>query len=263
MDISIVVPIHNEAENIAGLVAEIHAALDGRHDYEIIYIDDHSTDRSPEVLKALQASFPRLRSLRHARRSGQSVGLLTGVKAASHPLIVTLDGDGQNDPADIEKVLAPFSEGAYEFPALMVIGHRTIRRDTRWRRLSSRAANSVRRWMLGDCVPDSGCGIKAFSRELFLSLPFFDHIHRFLPPLVKRAGGGVISVPVHHRPRRHGQSHYGTLDRLRVGIVDLLGVMWLMHRAGPRMAVRCAENASASPPIAGSSPVTTSRPHPT
>ncbi len=261
MEISVVVPIHNEAQNIAGLVAEIHTALDGRHDYEIITVDDDSTDHSPAILTALQESVPRLRSIRHPRRSGQSVALLTGVRAARHPLIVTLDGDGQNDPSDIEKILAPFGAGVYDSSAMMVIGHRTNRRDTRWRRFSSRVANSVRRWMLGDCVPDSGCGIKAFPRDLFLALPFFDHIHRFLPPLVKRAGGEVISVPVHHRPRRHGASHYGTLDRLAVGIIDLLGVMWLMHRAGPRLSARRAENATESPLTAGSSPVKASRPH--
>ncbi|MFZ0614215.1 MAG: glycosyltransferase family 2 protein [Desulfobacterales bacterium] len=262
MDISIVVPIHNEADNIAALVVEIRAAVDGRHDYEIIYIDDHSTDHGPEVLTALQESFPRLRCVRHARRSGQSVALLTGVKAARHRLILTLDGDGQNDPADIEKILAPFSAGGYESSATMVIGHRTNRRDTRWRRFSSLVANSVRRWALGDSVPDSGCGIKAFPRDLFLSLPFFDHFHRFLPPLVKRAGGEVISVPVHHRPRRHGQSHYGTLGRLWVGIIDLFGVMWLMRRGGPRPLALHVYDTSGSPITTGSSTLKTSRPHP-
>ncbi len=230
MDISVVVPVHNEAANITDLVREISTALNGRHHHEIIFVNDGSSDQTPVRLQQLQKEYPQLRSIHHFNRCGQSTALLTGIKHAVNPLIVTLDGDGQNDPADMDKLLRLYNKHAGP-EQIMITGHRRQRRDTGWRRLSSRIANRVRSHLLNDETPDTGCGLKVFSRELFLSLPYFDHMHRFLPALVKRAGGKVLSIEVNHRPRKGGRSHYGTLDRLAVGITDLLGVIWLMKRA--------------------------------
>jgi dolichol-phosphate mannosyltransferase len=235
MNLSVVIPVRNEAPNIAPLVAEIRAALDSRLDYEIIYVDDGSSDDTVAVIRGLMREFPRLKLLRHARSCGQSAAIRSGVKAARAPWIATLDGDGQNDPADIPR-LWEIARAAPAEPPLLVAGHRQKRRDTWVKRLSSRIANGVRGWLLGDGTPDTGCGLKLFRRDLFLELPFFDHIHRFLPALVQREGGRTISVAVNHRPRARGTSNYGTFDRLWVGITDLLGVMWLKRRAkNPRL----------------------------
>jgi len=230
MDLSIVIPVRNEAPNITPLVAEIRAALDGRLDYEIVYVDDGSTDGTAAAIRALASAFPRLRLLRHAQRCGQSTALLSGVKAARASWIATLDGDGQNDPADIPRLweIAQASPAAENF---LIAGFRQKRHDTAVKRLSSRIANAVRGRLLRDGTPDTGCGLKLVPRELFLALPFFDHFHRFLPALVLRQGGRVQSVPVNHRARQRGVSNYGVLDRLWVGLVDLLGVMWLQRRA--------------------------------
>ncbi len=230
MELSVVIPVRNEAPNVAPLVREIAAALDGTLDYEIIYVDDGSEDETAAAVLALAREMPRLRLLRHRRSFGQSTAIRTGVKAARAPWIATLDGDGQNDPADIPR-LWQMARTAPSMPPLLVAGHRARRRDSAMKRLSSRIANGVRRTFLGDGTPDTGCGLKLFPREIYLELPFFDHNHRFLPALVQRAGGRVLSVPVNHRPRERGRSNYGTLDRLFVGIVDLFGVMWLMRRA--------------------------------
>jgi dolichol-phosphate mannosyltransferase len=230
MELSVVIPVRNEAANVAPLVREIAAALDGTIDYEIIYVDDGSVDETAAAVAALARETPRLRLVRHRSSFGQSTAIRTGVKAARAPWIATLDGDGQNDPADIPR-LWQMAKAAPREPPLLVAGHRARRRDSAVKRLSSRIANAVRRTLLGDGTPDSGCGLKLFPRALYLELPFFDHNHRFLPALVRRAGGGIVSVPVNHRPRERGRSNYGTLDRLFVGIVDLLGVMWLMRRA--------------------------------
>jgi dolichol-phosphate mannosyltransferase len=230
MELSIVIPVRNEAPNIAPLVAEIRAALDGSCDYEIVYVDDGSTDETTAAVKALGRDFPRLRLIRHRQSAGQSAAIRSGVKAARAPWIATLDGDGQNDPADIPH-LWQIARSAPEEAPLLVAGWRRKRRDSAMKRLSSRLANLVRRAFLGDGTPDTGCGLKVFRRELFLDLPFFDHCHRFLPALVRRAGGRTVSVPVNHRPRARGRSNYGMLDRLFVGIADLAGVMWLMRRA--------------------------------
>jgi dolichol-phosphate mannosyltransferase len=230
MDLSVVIPVLNEAPNVAPLVREIAAALEGRLDYEIVYVDDGSVDETAAAVAALAREQPRLRLVRHRRSFGQSTAIRTGVKAARAPWIATLDGDGQNDPADIPR-LWEIARRASSQPPLLVAGHRARRRDSSMKRLSSRIANEVRRALLGDGTPDSGCGLKLFPRALYLELPFFDHNHRFLPALVQRAGGRVLSVPVNHRPRERGRSNYGTLDRLFVGIVDLMGVMWLMRRA--------------------------------
>jgi dolichol-phosphate mannosyltransferase len=229
MDLSIVIPVRNEAENIAPLVAEIRAALDGALDYEIVYVDDGSADATATEIVGLAGGFTRLRLIRHRLSYGQSAAIRTGVKAARAPWIATLDGDGQNDPADIPRLWAMALQAA-EGPAL-ITGQRTKRRDSWTKRASSRVANRVRATLLGDGTPDTGCGLKLFRRELFLDLPFFDHMHRFLPALVRREGGRIVSVPVNHRPRTRGRSNYGTLDRLAVSLADLLGVMWLQRRA--------------------------------
>ena len=229
MDLSIVIPVRNEAGNIAPLVAEIGIALDGKADYEIVYVDDGSTDATAAELAQLQASQPRLLVVRHAHSCGQSAAIRSGVKAARAAWIATLDGDGQNDPGDLP-ALWQIAQAAPPTTPLLIAGHRTRRRDSATRRFVSRIANAVRRSMLHDDTPDTGCGLKLFPRALYLDLPFFDHQHRFLPALVLREGGVVRSLPVNHRPRERGASKYGVLDRLWVGIVDLCGVMWLRRR---------------------------------
>ncbi|MDH5748719.1 MAG: glycosyltransferase family 2 protein [Rhodospirillales bacterium] len=229
-DLAIVVPVYNEQDNIEPLIREIKAALDEGSSYEIIYVDDGSTDATPDRLKAMEALSPSLKAIRHRDRTGQSTAIATGVRAAGAPVIATLDGDGQNDPADIPKLLQIFNQsGNRDF--ILVAGLRANRKDTLLKRLSSRIANRVRARLLGDDTPDTGCGLKIFSRAAFLDMPRFDHMHRFLPALMIRQGGMVISVPVNHRPRQRGQSKYGLWDRLWVGIFDLIGVMWLLRRA--------------------------------
>ncbi|MCP5367550.1 MAG: glycosyltransferase family 2 protein [Hyphomicrobiales bacterium] len=244
--LSVVVPVHDEAANIAPLVDEIRAALDGRLDYEIVYVDDGSGDGSDEVLRDLAAREPRLRVLRHRACCGQSAAIATGVAAARGAVIATLDGDGQNDPADIPALLATL-QSADDADRLLVAGRRAKRRDTWLKRLSSRIANGVRASLLGDATPDTGCGLKVFRRDAFLDMPRFDHMHRFLPALMIRRGGRVVSVPVNHRPRARGRSKYGTLDRLWVGIIDLMGVMWLQRRAS-RPVVHELDRDPAEPP---------------
>ena len=227
--VSVVVPVRNEAPNIQPLIAEIRAALAGL-DGEIIYVDDGSTDATGAELAAAQAApGAPLRVRRHRVSCGQSAAVVTGVRAAAGEWVATLDGDGQNDPADIPALLA--RARAAPGPArILIAGHRTRRQDRQVKRISSRFANSIRAGLLGDRTPDTGCGLKVFRRDLFLELPHFDHMHRYLPALVLRAGGTVDSVPVNHRPRLRGQSNYGTLDRLWVGIWDLMGVYWLQRR---------------------------------
>jgi dolichol-phosphate mannosyltransferase len=228
--VSVVVPVKDEAENILRLIEEIHAALDGRADFEVIYVDDGSRDATPERLAQACGRFPRLRVLRHRSASGQSAAIRTGVRAARHPWVATLDGDCQNDPADIPSLLEQLAPGRRAPGLALVAGWRAQRRDSALRKLSSRIANGVRGRLLGDATPDTGCGLKVFSRETFLRLPFFDHMHRFLPALFLRQGALVVSVPVRHRPRPAGRSKYGVHNRLWVGIVDLFGVMWLNRR---------------------------------
>jgi dolichol-phosphate mannosyltransferase len=224
--LSVVVPVRNEAGNVASLIAEIDAAL--RHiTHEIIYVDDGSTDNTFSELKTLQTQFAQLKIVRHAHSCGQSTAVRTGVKTSQYDWVATLDGDGQNDPADIPKLIAAVADGV----DLVGGNRRASRRDTWLKRMSSVVANTVRSKMLRDDTPDTGCGLKLFKREAFLDLPYFDHMHRFLPALIKRRGGKIVSVPVSHRNREHGKSNYGTLDRLLVGIVDLFGVAWLQRRA--------------------------------
>jgi len=236
-EISVVVPVCNEADNVAPLAREIAAALRGRAEFEMIFVDDGSTDDTAERVRAARAGgHPELRLLRHSFRSGQSAAVHSGVRAARAAWIGTLDGDGQNDPADLPKFLAARADPA-NADVLLIMGNRVTRRDTWLRRLSSRIANGVRGVLLGDGTPDTGCGIKMFSREAFLALPVFDHMHHFLPALFQRAGQRVVSIPVGHRPRMRGRSKYGVHNRLWVGIVDLVGVMWLKARYRPDLKV--------------------------
>ncbi len=224
--VSVVVPVRNEEGNVASLIGEIDAAL--KHiTHEIIYVDDGSTDNTFSQLKSLQFQFSQLKIVRHAKSCGQSTAVRTGVKAAHYDWVATLDGDGQNDPADIPRLMAAVTDGI----DLVGGNRRASRRDTWIKRISSVIANTVRSKMLNDDTPDTGCGLKLFKREAFLDLPYFDHMHRFLPALIKRRGGKIVSVPVAHRNREHGKSNYGTIDRLLVGIVDLFGVAWLQRRA--------------------------------
>jgi len=225
--LSVVVPVHNEAENIAPLIKEIEQALAGTVDYEIVYVNDGSTDDTANRLTEVKSQSTKLRVIQHAKSCGQSTALRTGIKAAKGDWVVTLDGDGQNDPADIKVLIAALKQGV----DLVGGNRRHARRDSWIKRVSSIIANGVRSRLLNDSTPDTGCGLKLIRRDAFLDLPYFDHMHRFLPALVQRRGGGVVSVPVNHRAREHGQSKYGTIDRLMVGIVDLVGMLWLLRRA--------------------------------
>ena len=237
VQLSVVVPVCNEAENVEPLAREIHAALRGR-DYEMIFIDDGSTDETAVILFRLKLELPTLRLLRHSFRSGQSAAVASGVRAARAAWVATLDGDGQNDPADIPKLIEARDDPANRGVQLVMGNRKASRKDTAWRRLQSGIANGVRSSLLGDRTPDTGCGIKLFSREVFMELPRFDHMHRFLPALFMRHGARVVSVPVGHRPRMRGTSKYGMLNRLWVGIVDIAGVMWLRRRFKPGLLVR-------------------------
>ena len=245
--LSVVVPVHDEEQNVLPLLQEIHAALAGVVEFEVLFVDDASTDATLANLRSAQPALPRLRVLRHLLNCGQSAALTTGVRRARAPLVVTLDGDGQNDPADIPALLQHWhaeSRSASKGQPVLLAGWRQHRRDHGLRRWSSRVANGFRARLLGDGTPDTGCGLKMFEREVFLRLPHFDHMHRFLPALVLREGGRVISVPVHHRPRLRGRSHYGVWNRLWVGLVDVLGVMWLRRR----IRLSAVEEAPASAP---------------
>jgi len=229
-ELSVVVPVKNEAENLAPLIDEIGASLSGAGiDHEIVYVDDGSTDETPKLLAGLKAQVPALRVVRLGPGCGQSTAIVAGVRHARAPVVATLDGDGQNDPADIPALLARYKEEAAAGPVL-IAGHRTTRRDNWLRRVSSKIANGVRGWLLKDDTPDTACGFKVFGHDDFLGFPAFDHMHRFLPALMIRAGGRAVSVPVNHRPRERGTSKYGVWNRLWVGIVDMFGVMWLARR---------------------------------
>ncbi len=233
--ISVVVPVFNEQDNIAPLVHEIVAALRGIISFEIVYVDDCSKDASRDVLKQLQRVTPELRTFGHTKQSGQSTAIRNGVKKAQGAWIATLDGDGQNDPADIPKLIA--ARDAAEPSVKLFAGWRVERKDTGSKRWASKAANAIRSRLLKDETPDTGCGIKLFERALFLDLPYFDHMHRYLPALVKRAGFQSISVPVNHRERSTGVSKYNNLGRAWVGISDLRGVGWLIKRSKITVAV--------------------------
>ena len=226
--VSVVVPVRNEAGNIAALIEEIAGALDGKWPFEIIYVNDGSTDGTAAELKSLMAQRSYLRCMRHAQSCGQSAAVRTGAGAARAPLVVTLDGDGQNDPAFIPAMVAALEAGAPRVG--LIAGQRVGRKDTGFKKFQSRIANAVRSAVLRDGTRDTGCGLKAFRRDVFLALPYFDGLHRFLPALVRRDGFDIGYVDVVDRPRRMGQSNYGLWDRLWVGILDLAGVWWLIRR---------------------------------
>ena len=228
VDVSIVVPVRNEAENIGPLIAEIAAALDGRWKHEIIYVNDGSTDATAERLAAIMKQRENLRQIRHATSSGQSAAVRSGVRAARGAIVATLDGDGQNNPAFLPDLISAIEKGG-ECVGLAA-GQRVGRKDTGFKKIQSRIANGVRNGILRDGTRDTGCGLKAFRREVFLMLPYFDGLHRFLPALVRREGYEIAYVEVTDRPRRSGVSNYGFFDRLWIGIMDLAGVWWLIRR---------------------------------
>ena len=226
--VSIVVPVRNEAENVAPLVTEIAAALDGRWAYEIIYVNDGSTDATAERIAAVMEQRSNLRQLRHEKSSGQSAAVRSGVRAARGAIVATLDGDGQNNPAFLPDLIAAIENGGGRIG--LAAGQRVGRKDTGFKKLQSRIANGVRSAILSDGTRDTGCGLKAFRRDAFLMLPYFDGLHRFLPALVRREGYDAAYVDVIDRPRRSGVSNYGFFDRLWIGIMDLAGVWWLIRR---------------------------------
>jgi len=230
VEVSIVIPAKNEEGNVEPLITEIVAALENVAEFEIIYVDDGSTDGTYGELQRLINTGNRfIRPVRHRFSVGQSTAIMTGVHDARGELIVTLDADGQNDPADVPALLA----AARKFPAgtdFCIAGYRKNRKDTPWKRFQSRVANNIRSRILGDGTPDTGCGLKIVPRATFMKLPYFDHIHRFIPALVRRINGEIVVVEVNHRDRQSGVSKYNMLGRLGVGIVDMFGVMWLQHR---------------------------------
>ena len=229
VELSVVVPVFNEQDNVAPLVGEVVHALRGVAPFEIVYVDDQSKDDSWQVLQAQMAQVPELRALRHRQQSGQSTAIRTGAKAARGTWIATLDGDGQNDPADIPKLLA--ARESADRAIKLFAGWRVNRQDSGSKRWASKFANAIRSRMLKDETPDTGCGTKLFARDVFLDLPYFDHMHRYLPALVRRAGFESVSVPVNHRERASGVSKYNNLQRAWVGLTDLRGVAWLIRRS--------------------------------
>ena len=224
--VSIVVPVHNEAENIPALADEIAAALKGRR-FEAIFVNDGSSDETEMALKQLGKTRPWLRQIKHARSCGQSAAVRSGVRTARAAVVATLDGDGQNDPAFIPKLLATLESAP---PKVGLVNGQRLKRKGGFKRLQSMIANSVRAAVLRDDTRDTGCGLKAFRRDVYLALPYFDALHRFTPALVKREGYDVAYVEVVDRPRAHGKSHYGMWNRLWIGILDLAGVFWLIRR---------------------------------
>jgi dolichol-phosphate mannosyltransferase len=236
MKLSVVIPVCNEVDNVQPLAREVQAALAAHRPFEIIFVDDGSIDgTAAAVCAAREGGISEIRLLQHSRRSGQSAAVWTGVRAARAAWVATLDGDGQNDPADIPVLLEALRTG--DESLRLVMGNRTARQDSWLRKISSRVANSVRGRLLRDATPDTGCGIKLLHRATFLEVPRFDHMHRFLPALFQRAGATVISVPVRHRRRTRGASKYGLHNRLWAGIVDLGGVRWLIVRNPPPVSV--------------------------
>ena len=228
VDISIVVPVRNEQDNVAPLIAEITAALDGRWPYEIIYVNDGSTDATPARLAELMQTRANLRRIDHAASSGQSAAVRTGVRNARGAIVATLDGDGQNNPAFLPNLISAIQDGGGRVG--LAAGQRVGRKDTGFKKAQSKIANAVRNAILKDGTRDTGCGLKAFRRDVFLSMPYFDGLHRFLPALVRREGFDIAYVDVTDRPRHSGVSNYGFFDRLWIGIMDLAGVWWLIRR---------------------------------
>ncbi len=228
--LSIVIPVHDEEDCIPLLIQAIDTALPSILTYEIIVVDDCSRDNTWQTLIQLTHQHPTLRILQHAHNGGQSAAVITGVKAASYLWIATLDGDGQNNPADIPKLIDTLLQQPDQTQGYIIAGHRVDRQDSWLKKLSSRVANRVRGWVLKDNCPDSGCGIKLFPKAAFLALPHFNHMHRFIPAMFYAMGIPTINVPVQHHQREHGRSKYGLNNRLWVGISDMFGVIWLRKR---------------------------------
>ena len=229
--VSVVVPVRNESENVAPLIAEIAGALDGRWNYEIIYVNDGSTDATAERLGTVMKQRGNLRQIRHAISSGQSAAVRSGVRAARGAIVATLDGDGQNNPVFLPDLIAAIEKGGESIG--LAAGQRVGRKDTGFKKVQSRIANGVRNAILRDGTRDTGCGLKAFRRDVFLAMPYFDGLHRFLPALMRREGYEIAYVDVTDRPRHSGVSNYGFFDRLWIGIMDLAGVWWLIRRKKP------------------------------
>lgn len=228
--ISVVIPAKNEADNIQPLVNEIVASLGQLYGFEIIYVDDGSTDDTAQKVRQMaEESLGKVKLLQHKFSVGQSTAIYSGVLRASGEVIITLDADGQNNPADIPKLLKRALNFSNDSD-YCITGFRKARKDTAWKRLQSKIANKVRAALLDDDTPDTGCGLKIFPRATFLKLPYFDHMHRYLPALIKRMGGTIEVVEVSHRDRQYGMSNYGMWGRLFAGLIDMLGVMWLQRR---------------------------------
>ncbi|TAL62810.1 MAG: glycosyltransferase [Legionella sp.] len=226
IELSIIIPVYNEVDNVAALYQEIEQSLSPeQYTYEVLFVDDGSQDGTVERLRELQKIHPRLRGIYHQRNYGQSAALLTGARAATYSMLVTMDGDGQNDPKDIPLLFAACNDNK-----TVVLGNRKKRDDNAIRKLSSRIGNGVRQSILRDDCPDTGCSLKLFPKEAFLALPHFNHLHRYLPALFRREGYTLVNIPVNHRQRVHGTSKYGVMNRLFVGIHDLIGVRWLLKR---------------------------------
>lgn len=226
MELSLVVPAYNERENLAPLLDEITSALAGRT-YEVIVVDDGSTDGSLDALKALRARHPQLRIIAFERNAGQTAAFAAGFRAARAPIVITLDADLQNDPADIPRLV----EALLESGATAVAGFRATRRDTPWKRLQSRIANGVRNRLNGEVIRDTGCSLKAFRTDAVRAIPLFAGMHRFLPTLIKMQGGTVTEIAVGHRPRQHGVTKYGMWNRVLRSLVDAFAVRWMQRRA--------------------------------
>lgn len=231
--VSIVIPAKNEAENVRPLIDEIKTAMEGRFDYELIYVDDGSTDETFKILKSIRdEGFSKLVVLRHQQSVGQSFSVLNGARHGTGEWLVVLDADGQNDPADIPGMLTAIQQAyAKDDKNVGIIGHRVNRRDDWVKKISSKLANGFRDWMLKDGIPDTGCGLKAVRRDWYVRLPAFNHMHRYVPTLIQSLGGNMLIHPVNHRPRMAGTSNYGVWNRLWVGLVDVFGVRWLQMRA--------------------------------
>ena len=230
MNLTVVIPVFNEAQSIRSLISEISDALINI-DYEIVVVDDHSSDETANVLIKIQKNNKRLRIIRHEKNYGQSFAIRSGVKCAKSSWIATLDGDGQNDPSDIPRLFDALIEKSGKDKNILIAGFRFKRKDSWLKRISSKYANKVRSSLLQDEVPDTGCGLKLFSRDFFLDLPSFNHMHRYIPALYISRGGVVFSLKVNHRHREKGYSKYGFNNRFWVGITDLFGLMWLQRRS--------------------------------
>ena len=233
--------MRNEAENVAPLIREIYAELSKKTDFEIVCIDDGSDDTTEFELRQIKITYPSLRVIQHHNCCGQSTAISTGIKAARGAWIVTLDGDGQNPPSEIPKLFHALKYNLKSNPTsvpLMIAGQREARKDSWFRRLCSIVANSLREIVLQDGIRDTGCSLKLFQREVFLNLPYFDHMHRFMAPLARREGATVLAMPVSHAPRQTGQSKYSNLQRMLVGISDIFGVMWLIRRSPKSVDVK-------------------------